>query len=213
MTTLLAVSCNSESMKERYVVEIIGQGVEIGEVEDLAIKSGADDTRLYKWETHLAIYSGFSDVTGFEEEIKTAYPNVQIKIYKDPFYQFKIVEHRENYTPAKEWKHIMLTANLVDDVTKQQEYLDYHNTQFEKWPEIARGFCNAEFQELNTYINGRQLMLVISIPADKIFEEINPKTWENNPRVDDWNTIMSGYQVGIEGTKPNDTWVFLNEVK
>jgi hypothetical protein len=70
--------------------------------------------------------------------------------------------------PAKEWDHVILSANLVDDKKLQQEYLDYHATQFDKWPELSKGFCNADFQQLVIYRNGRQLMLIISIPKEQI---------------------------------------------
>ncbi|MEI8085836.1 MAG: L-rhamnose mutarotase [Paludibacter sp.] len=112
---------------------------------------------------------------------------------------------------AAEWEHILLTTNLVDDAKLQQEYLDYHKTQFEKWPEVSAGFCNADFQQLQVFKNGRQLLLVISIPKGSSLDELNPKTTENNPRVNDWNEIMKKYQTGIEGAKPNETWVFLKK--
>jgi hypothetical protein len=55
--------------------------------------------------------------------------------------------------------------------------------------------------------------LVISIPKGASLDKLNPKTTENNPRVEEWNKIMSKYQEGIEGTKKGDTWVFLSQVK
>jgi L-rhamnose mutarotase len=94
----------------------------------------------------------------------------------------------------------------------QKEYLDYHATQFQKWPEISNGFCKAGFQQLLIFKNGRQLVLVISIPKGENFETLNAKTTENNPRVNEWNKIMSKYQRGIEGTKKGETWVFLKRL-
>jgi hypothetical protein len=52
-------------------------------------------------------------------------------------------------------------------------------------------------------------MLVISIPKGESLDRLNPKTAENNPRVDEWNRIMKKYQEGIEGTQKGETWVFL----
>lgn len=88
----------------------------------------------------------------------------------------------------------------------------YHQTQFEKWPEISRGFCNAEFQRLAIFKNERQLMLIISIPKGKKLDDLNPKTTENNPRVEEWNAIMKKYQEGIEGAKPGEVWVFFKTI-
>jgi len=97
----------------------------------------------------------------------------------------------------------------VSNPKLQKEYLGYHAIQFEQWPEVARGFCNAGFQQLLAYKNGRQLMLVISIPKGESLSVLNPKTTENNPRMDEWNRRMKKYQEGIEGTAKGETWVFL----
>lgn len=93
----------------------------------------------------------------------------------------------------------------------QKEYLTYHATQFEKWPEVAKGFCNADFQQLRIFKNGRQLMLVISIPKGVSLDELNPKTTLNNPRVVQWNALMKKYQEGIAGTNPDEVWVFFKK--
>jgi hypothetical protein len=54
-------------------------------------------------------------------------------------------------------------------------------------------------------------MLVISIPKGENLEKLNPKTTENNPRVEEWNTIMRKYQEGLEGTRPGEKWVELRK--
>jgi len=107
--------------------------------------------------------------------------------------------------------NIIMTANLVNDTTLQNQYMEYHRTQFEKWPEISKGFSNAQFQQLLVFRNGRQLMLVISIPKGKTLDGLNPKTTENNPRVNDWNKIMAKYQEGIEDAPKGTVWVMFSE--
>jgi hypothetical protein len=56
-------------------------------------------------------------------------------------------------------------------------------------------------------------MLVISIPKGKTLDELNPKTTENNPRVNDWNTIMANYQEGIEDAPKGTVWVMFSELR
>jgi hypothetical protein len=77
---------------------------------------------------------------------------------------------------AAQWDNIILTANLVADPKLQQEYLNYHATQFQKWPEVSNGFCNAQFQQLLVFKSGRQLMLIISIPKGESLDKLNPLT-------------------------------------
>ncbi len=56
-------------------------------------------------------------------------------------------------------------------------------------------------------------MLVISIPKGEDLDKLNPRTTQNNPRVDDWNAIMKKYQTGIEDAKSGETWILLKNVK
>jgi hypothetical protein len=144
--------------------------------------------------------------------IANNFPEAEVSVYHDMFYEYSKKKHCTDKTVAKEWQHIILTANLVADEKLQQEYLSYHATQFEKWPEVSKGFCNADFQQLLLFRNGRQLMLVISIPKGESLDKLNPRTTENNPRMDEWNKIMKKYQEGIKGTKPSETWVFLKQM-
>ena len=168
---------------------------------------------VYQWKNHLVIYDVPSNARKLEKSLAAAYPNSTVKEYAKTYYHFDRKQHCKASTVAKEWTNILLTANLVKDAKLQQEYLSYHATQFQKWPEVSRGFCNADFQQLLGYKNGRQLILVISIPKGKTLDELNPKTTENNPRVDKWNNLMKKYQEGLTGTKPGEVWVFLQPVK
>jgi len=212
---ICCISCNQKvkPTNERCIVELIGTKIDYPELVALAQKNGADDTQLYRWKNHVVLYAYFKKIEAFKKQLIDNFPDIEIKIYNKPYYNFLKAERCPESSAAPKWKHILLTARLVDNKKKQQEYMEYHKTQFEKWPEIAEGFCNADFQQLVCYRNGRQLMLVISIPADKTLDELNPKTVENNPRMDEWNKIMSKYQEGINGTNPGETWVFLNKIE
>jgi hypothetical protein len=167
---------------------------------------------VYQWENHLVIYGFMNDPVKLKSQVAKLYPICSLKIYQHPYYDFDRRQHCGNADIAKEWDNILLTANLVDNPRMQQEYLQYHATQFKKWPKVAEGFCNARFQQLLGFRNGRQLMLVISIPKGESLDKLNPKTTENNPQMVQWNNLMKKYQVGLQGTKPGEVWVFLKPV-
>jgi hypothetical protein len=169
---------------------------------------------VYQWQNRTVIFGHIPDVRNNQQRLQQLFPKATVKLYEDPFYIFSNREHCNNKsTWSGEWKHIILTANLVADTIKQREYLQYHATQFKEWPEISKGFCNADFQQLLIFKNGRQLILVISIPKGADFEKLNSRTTENNPRVNDWNKMMAQYQEGVSGTKPGETWVFFEHAK
>ncbi|MES2275526.1 MAG: L-rhamnose mutarotase [Bacteroidota bacterium] len=212
-------SCNSPSLQSKNfnnsyskasvsILEIVGR-VNTAELFKICLQNKVLKSNIYQWNDHVAIYNNFPIQQLLIDQLKLKFPGTQFKVYDGPFYRFERSASCNNKDTAKEWNNILLTANLVADPKMQQEYLDYHKTQFEKWPEVSNGFCNASFQQLLVFKNGRQLMLVISIPKGKTLDELNPLTTKNNPRVDDWNKLMSKYQEGLPGTKRGETWVFL----
>ena len=201
-------SCTTKNSEAPIVVELIDMDYRFSTDKLLKFCSDnqIDKNSVYQWQNHWIIYSGSKEISELVSKIENQFPRLKVNVYKKPFYNF----NREKLTgekSAKEWTQIIMTANLAQDTILQNEYMEYHRTQFEKWPEISKGFSNADFQQLLVYRNGRQLMLVISIPKGKTLDELNPKTSENNPRVDEWNKIMAKYQEGIEDAPKGTTWV------
>ncbi|MGD9929232.1 MAG: L-rhamnose mutarotase [Mangrovibacterium sp.] len=196
---------------DRVAIELILD--EEGQEDSLLHQLGQTPFEIYQWKNHLVLFGDSNDTIGLTARIREPGISLQTKKYDAPMYVFDRATHCGDSASAKPWRNYLLTANLVADTAMQQEYMHYHAEQFEEWPEVAAGFCRAEFQQLLVYRSGRQLMLVISIPADKNLDELNPKTEENNPRVVDWNKLMSKYQEGIEGTSPDETWVFFEKLQ
>lgn len=166
---------------------------------------------VMRWKNRVIFYARTKDVASFEHQITKIFGTYKVTFFQKPFYDFER-KYCSDKSVAKEWTNIILSANLVADPKMQQEYLNYHATQFQKWPEVSQGFCNAGFQQLLVFKTGRQLMLVISIPKGKTLDELNPLTTKNNPRVNNWNNMMKKYQEGIEGTKKGEVWVFFKDI-
>ncbi|WP_423128279.1 L-rhamnose mutarotase [Gaoshiqia sp. Z1-71] len=195
---------------DRVAIELILD--EEGQKDSLWHQLGQMPLEIYQWKNHLVLFGDSQDTTGLTARIREAGINLQLKKYDAPMYVFDRENHCGDSAVTRPWRNYLLTANLVADSVMQQEYMTYHELQFEEWPEVAQGFCNADFQQLLAFRNGRRLMLVISIPADKTLDELNPKTEEDNPRMVEWNQIMSQYQEGIEGTEAGETWVFFEKI-
>jgi L-rhamnose mutarotase len=197
------------------VIELVvkeGQAIDLARLKQVLAQNNIDSNAIYQWQNHYVIFDKVADIGVMQGRLQNRFPETEVRVYHNMFYEYSKKKHCTDKTVAKEWDHILLTANLVADEKLQKEYLAYHATQFEKWPEIAKGFCNADFQQLLLFRNGRQLMLIISIPKGESLDKLNPRTTANNPRVDDWNKIMKKYQEGIKGTKAGETWVFLSPV-
>ena len=213
--TLLA-SCNQTQKKVNSAPVSYRVAIEVVVTDSAAVdaflqKVEGAALELYRWKNHVVLFGEAADTIGISKMISESGISLKLKRYAAPIYVFDRKMHCGTAAVAQPWNNYLLTANLVADTAMQREYMHYHEVQFKEWPEVAQGFCNAEFQQLLTFRSGRQLLIVISVPAGKTLDELNPKTEENNPRVVEWNKLMSKYQEGIEGTKPGETWVFLNK--
>lgn len=175
-------------------------------------QNNVNPNSIYRWKNRYVIFDRIQDLSVFEGKLKKEFPQLTVRAYYHLYYHFDRSNCSEEVFSDKEKEHIILTANLVEDADKQQEYFHYHDVQFDEWPEVAKGFCNAQFEQLLCFTRDRQLMLVISIPKGKNLNELNPKTIENNPRVVEWNQIMAQYQESIEGAKDKEVWKFFKKL-
>lgn len=175
-------------------------------------ENGIDQTSVYEYNQHWVVFDQKTKVAQLTKSISEKYPSLCVKHYDTPFYVFDREEHCGQKVKSKS-NHILMTASLVADTVKQREYMDYHRLQPELFPEVVNGFCKAGFHQLLLYRSGRQLMLVISIPADSKLDEINHLTTENNPRVTLWNELMSQYQEGIEDAPEGQVWITFETIK
>jgi L-rhamnose mutarotase len=213
--SLLLVSCGHKTGQQPAacptVIEIIGTDSLLSlEALESLVQTGGLEINAYRWKNHWALYGVFPRPEEIQKQIEQAYPQAVVRWYDRPFYVF---DRRQcDNGQAQRWEHTLMTANLTADTVLQQEYMEYHTRQSELFPEVAQGFCKADFQQLLVFRNGRQLMLVISIPEGESLNHLNPKTTENNPRADEWNEMMTQYQEGIEGASPGETWVTFDPV-
>jgi len=195
------------------VIEIVSaRAIDTVQLNKILTDNKVHPGSLYSGGQHYAIFDKVKDVYSLRSKLASAFLDAQVKVYFDVVYEFNRAQHCGGKGIAKEWDHILLTANLVADEKMQKEYEEYHTRQLREWPEVAQGFCNASFQQLLVYKNGRQLVLVISIPKGESLDKLNPKTAENNPRMDQWNAIMKKYQEGVADAQKGEVWMFLKKV-
>lgn len=193
------------------IVEIISTNGSAFKFGALGYMKGYGIQNIQQWHNRVVVYANTISPEQLKRRIAKDFPADQVILFQNPFYEFNR-KYCDGKAVAPKWDNIILTANLVNNPKMQQEYLNYHATQFQKWPEVSQGFCNANFQQLLVFKTGRQLILVISIPKGESLDKLNPLTTKNNPRVDDWNNMMKKYQEGIAGTKKGEVWVFFKDV-
>ncbi len=214
LVTVFIISCTSNNRSfSPSIIEMVDERSVISREEMLRYAEAyqIDKNSLFNWENRWVFYVDESRLGELTTGLEDCFTEHEIKVFAKPFYRFSR-EQNCNKKSAAQWTHTIMTANLVADTQLQDEYMEFHRLQFEEWPEVPDGFCKAFFQQVMLFREGRQLMLVISIPSGENLDELNPKTTENNPRVDEWNSIMARYQEGIEGAPEGVVWIEFEQV-
>ncbi|MEN8879971.1 MAG: sodium/solute symporter [Polaribacter sp.] len=175
---------------------------------DSLLKSNKiDKSKLLKWNNHIA-FLGKESLSNKNLVSDLMSLNIGfIKVYSETIYEFNNKRDCDDSFIAKNTKTHLLSVNLVKGKTEQNEYLEYHKTQKQEWPELSQGFCKEGFQSLKMFKKGRQIMLLITIPREMDLGEMSSKNSENNPKVREWDDLMFDYQEGLPGTDPNQKWV------
>lgn len=86
---------------------------------------------------------------------------------------------------------------------KLKEYLEYHRAV---WPEVERGFEKAGYRQIQLLRSRHTVVMIIKVPEGADLEAMGKKAEAYNPRCAEWNRLMNGYQEGVPGTAPGQTW-------
>ena len=98
----------------------------------------------------------------------------------------------------------VFVVNIVKDVEKLQQYLDYHQ---HVWPEVEAGFKKAGYKKITLYRYGYLLVMTIAVPQNADLNAMGKAAESYSPRCADWNQMMDVYQEGVPGTEPGQKWV------
>jgi L-rhamnose mutarotase len=101
-----------------------------------------------------------------------------------------------------------LTLDLVDDPKLIAEYREYHRSV---WPEVkqsirASGICNMEI-----YLLGNRLRMVIETEASFNFET-KTQNDASSERVQQWEALMWKYQQRLPMAKKGEKWMLMEEI-
>ncbi|WP_374163414.1 right-handed parallel beta-helix repeat-containing protein [Arcticibacter sp. MXS-1] len=190
------------------VVSSTGRPLDRERVRSICRQHGIASTSVFEWNNRIVIFDDFlNEAEKIRKKLADAFPKAEVNVYNEPFYTFSLKKSCPSAGVAAEWDHAVLIADLVNDTKLQKEYMDLHVSQFAKWPEVTKGFCNAQFQQVLVFRNNRQLLLVLSVPRGKSLDQLNQLTVKGNPRAAEWNELMKKYQQPVAGATGTDTWV------
>jgi len=105
-------------------------------------------------------------------------------------------------------KRYCLALDLKDDPDLIKTYREYHENV---WPEITASIKDAGVEKLDIYHVENRLFMIMETNQDFSFEK-KQQADENNPKVQEWETLMWRYQQAIPGSKPGEKWRLMEHI-
>jgi L-rhamnose mutarotase len=101
-----------------------------------------------------------------------------------------------------------LTLDLKNDPQLIKEYEEYHQ---QVWPEIIVSIKDAGISNMEIYRFQNRLFMIMETSADFSFEKKQAMDNEN-PKVQEWETLMWRYQQALPGAKEGEKWQLMNKI-
>lgn len=107
-------------------------------------------------------------------------------------------------------KRFCLALDLKDDPSLIGEY-EYWHAPGNVFPEVLKSLTDSGIQKMEIFRTGNRLIMVIETTDEFSFER-KAIMDEENPKVVEWETMMSRFQQRIPWAKPDQKWVVLDKV-
>jgi L-rhamnose mutarotase len=105
-------------------------------------------------------------------------------------------------------KRYCLTLDLKDDARLVVEYKRYHQ---KIWPEITESLKSAGIQDMEIYLLGTRLFMVMEVDGSFSFEK-KAKLDASNPKVQEWENLMWKFQQALAGAAPGQKWMLMERI-
>ena len=101
-----------------------------------------------------------------------------------------------------------LTVDLKNDPAIIESYEAYHR---KVWPEILQSLSESGILSMQIYRLMNRMFMVIETTDDFSFEK-KAEMDAANPKVQEWETLMSRYQKSLPFARPGEKWVLMKKI-
>ncbi len=101
-------------------------------------------------------------------------------------------------------KRYCQTLDLRDNPELIAEYRKRHSEKH-VWPEILEGIRSVGILEMEIYILGTRLFMIVETPVDFDWDSAMAKL-ATLPRQDEWENYMAEFQLAAKGASSNEKW-------
>ena len=105
-------------------------------------------------------------------------------------------------------RRFCFTVDLKDDPALIAEYKKYHQRI---WPEITQSLKDADIEDLEIYLLGKRMFMIMEVKQTFSFEK-KAKADQENPKVQAWEQLMWKFQQALPEAKPDEKWLRMERI-
>lgn len=114
---------------------------------------------------------------------------------------------QEYHEPVKRYCQ---TLDLKDSPELIKEYVKRHS-RAEHWPEIKEGIRQVGILEMEIYLLGTRLFMIVETPLDFEWESAMKKL-ATLPRQEEWEEYMSVFQISDPKATSSEKWKLMDKI-
>jgi L-rhamnose mutarotase len=105
-------------------------------------------------------------------------------------------------------KRYCLALDLKDDPVLIAEYKRYHERI---WPEITKSIKDSGIEDLEIYRLGTRMFMILQV-SDTFSFEAKVRADRDDPKVQEWETLMWKFQQPLPQAKPGEKWLLMEKI-
>ena len=111
---------------------------------------------------------------------------------------------------SKATKRFCMTLDLKDDPALIEEYRHWHTSEH-IWPEIPRDIRKAGILDMEIYLLGTRLFMIMEVPASFDFDR-QMALLAGLPRQAEWEAFVSRFQKSTADAKSSEKWKMMERI-
>lgn len=109
---------------------------------------------------------------------------------------------------ADQRKKYYFALDLKEDETLMEAYIEHHK---KVWPEILQQIKSTGVKCMEIYRVSNRLFMIMETKADFSLEA-KAAMDKSNPKVQEWEELMSNYQQALPNAKPGEKWIQMEQI-
>ncbi len=105
-------------------------------------------------------------------------------------------------------KRYCLALDLKDSPQLIEDYKRQHQNV---WPEITKSIRDAGIEDMEIYLLGARLFMIMEVSDRFSFEE-KARADRSNPKVQEWENLMWKFQQPLPQARPGEKWILMERI-